>query len=173
MRLRVWSLASFSGLRIRRCHELWCRLQMPLDPALLWFWRRPVATALIRPLAWEPPYATCAALERQKRQKKKTTTTTKNLKLKYSTDCYFSSKKLCVSNLHLKNIVLEFWVCKKKSSVGASFFNLLFTLSKVTQTLFYRKQCLFIEGLTSSEGPIGTNLNYSTFIFRHPKTATF
>ena len=27
------------------------------DPALLWLWHRPVATALIRPLAWEPPNA--------------------------------------------------------------------------------------------------------------------
>ena len=34
-----------------------------LDLALLWLWRRPVATAPIRPLAWEPPYAPGAALE--------------------------------------------------------------------------------------------------------------
>ena len=27
MRTQVQSLASISGLRIRRCHELWCRLQ--------------------------------------------------------------------------------------------------------------------------------------------------
>jgi len=27
MRLQVQSLASLSGLRIRRCRELWCRLQ--------------------------------------------------------------------------------------------------------------------------------------------------
>ena len=40
------------------------------DPALLWLWRRPVATALIRPLAWEPPYATGAAQEMAKRQNK-------------------------------------------------------------------------------------------------------
>ena len=38
------------------------------DPALLWLWRRPVATALIRPLAWEPPHATGVALKRQKRK---------------------------------------------------------------------------------------------------------
>ena len=30
---------------------------------LLWLWRRPSATALIRPLAWEPPYATGVALK--------------------------------------------------------------------------------------------------------------
>ena len=28
------------------------------DLALLWLWCRPVATAAIRPLTWEPPYAT-------------------------------------------------------------------------------------------------------------------
>ena len=41
------------------------------DPELLWLWCRLVATALIGPLAWEPPYATGAALERQKAQKQK------------------------------------------------------------------------------------------------------
>ena len=40
------------------------------DPALLWLWHRPVATTPIGPLAWEPPYATGAALEKAKRQKK-------------------------------------------------------------------------------------------------------
>ena len=43
-------------------------------PALLWLWHRPAATAPIRPLAWEPPYAMGAALgktERQKDKKKK------------------------------------------------------------------------------------------------------
>ena len=30
MRMQVRSLASLSGLRIRCCHELWCRLQMQL-----------------------------------------------------------------------------------------------------------------------------------------------
>ena len=42
-----------------------------LDPVLLWLWHRPAATALIRPLAWEPPSARGAALEKTKRQKKK------------------------------------------------------------------------------------------------------
>ena len=35
-----------------------------LDPVLLWLWCRPVATGPIRPLAWEPPYAAGAALEK-------------------------------------------------------------------------------------------------------------
>ena len=52
------------------------------DPALLWLWRGPVATAPIQPLAWEPPYAAGAAQEiatttttaakRQKKTKDKT-----------------------------------------------------------------------------------------------------
>ena len=36
------------------------------DLPLLWLWRRPVATAPIRPLAWEPPYTMGAALEKAK-----------------------------------------------------------------------------------------------------------
>ena len=39
------------------------------DLVWLWLWCRPVATAPIRPLAWEPPYAVGVALKRQKRQK--------------------------------------------------------------------------------------------------------
>ena len=42
-----------------------------LDPVLLWLWCWPVATAWIRPLAWEPPYAVGAALKRQKDRGKK------------------------------------------------------------------------------------------------------
>ena len=38
---------------------------------LVWLWHRPVATAPIRPLAWETPYAKGAALEKAKSQKKK------------------------------------------------------------------------------------------------------
>ena len=41
------------------------------DPVLLCLCHRPVATVPIRPLACEPPYATNAALERQRKDKKK------------------------------------------------------------------------------------------------------
>ena len=41
------------------------------DPALLWLWRRPAATAPIGPLAWEPPYAAGAAQEMAKKDRKK------------------------------------------------------------------------------------------------------
>ena len=37
-----------------------------LGLALLWMWCRLAAVALIRPLAWEPPYVAGAALKSQK-----------------------------------------------------------------------------------------------------------
>ena len=40
------------------------------DPELLWLCCRPVATALIGPLAWEPSYAMSAAPEKTKKKKK-------------------------------------------------------------------------------------------------------
>ena len=55
-----------------------------LDLMLLWFWRRPVATAPVGPLAWEPPYAVGAALKRQKKKKKK-----KKRKEKSKKKCHF------------------------------------------------------------------------------------
>ena len=55
-----------------------CRLGS--DPALLWFWRRPVATAPIRPLAWETPCAVGVTQEmaKKKDQKKKKKCTQSN-----------------------------------------------------------------------------------------------
>ena len=44
-----------------------------LDPALLWLWCRSAATAQIRALAWEPPYATGVALKEDKRKTPKQT----------------------------------------------------------------------------------------------------
>ena len=44
---------------------------MLLGSGLLWFWHRPVATGLIMPLAWEPPYATGVVLKIQNTKKKK------------------------------------------------------------------------------------------------------
>ena len=41
------------------------------DPELLWLWRRPVPIAPIRPLAWEPPCAMGAGLEKDKKKKKR------------------------------------------------------------------------------------------------------
>ena len=71
MRLRVRSLPLLSGLTIRVAVSCGVGCRHGSDPVLLWLWHRPVATAPIRPLAWEPPYAAGAAQEMAKRQKKK------------------------------------------------------------------------------------------------------
>ena len=47
-------------------------LRRSSDPALLWLWCRPAARALIRPLAWEPPYAEGTALKKKKKRNKET-----------------------------------------------------------------------------------------------------
>ena len=44
------------------------------DLALLWLWCRPAATAPIRPLAWEPPYAAGSGPRKGKKTKQKNTT---------------------------------------------------------------------------------------------------
>ena len=51
------------------------------DPELLWLWCRLAATALIRRLAWEPPYSVGVALRKAKRQKKKKTPEKLNSKI--------------------------------------------------------------------------------------------
>ena len=38
------------------------------DPGLLWLWCKPAAVALIRLLAWEPPYAEGVALKKQEKK---------------------------------------------------------------------------------------------------------
>ena len=38
------------------------------DLALLWLWPRPAVVALIRPLAWEPPYAMGTTLKKRKKK---------------------------------------------------------------------------------------------------------
>ena len=45
--------------------------RLGLDPALLWLWCRPAATAPIRSLAWDPPYAVGAVLKNKTKQNKK------------------------------------------------------------------------------------------------------
>ena len=55
------------------------------DLVLLWLWCRPAAVAPIRPLAWEPPYAMGAALEKTKKKKKKKKKQAKIKKISYTT----------------------------------------------------------------------------------------
>ena len=51
------------------------------NPTLSWLWCRLAATALIRPVAWEPPCGMGAALEKTKKKKKKLTCKDINRKL--------------------------------------------------------------------------------------------
>ena len=70
MRVQVRSLIWLSGLRIRRCHEPWCRSQTQL--------RSGVAVAVVKAgsyssdltLAWEFPHAAGAALKNKQTNKK-------------------------------------------------------------------------------------------------------
>ena len=71
MRLRLQSLASLSGLRIRVAMTCGIGRRCGSDPALLCLWCRLAAVALIRPLAWKPPYATGAALKSKKKKGRK------------------------------------------------------------------------------------------------------
>ena len=50
-----------------------------LDSALLWLWCKPAAAALIQPPAWELPYATGAAIKREKRKGKRIIVGVKNV----------------------------------------------------------------------------------------------
>jgi len=67
MKLWVSSLALLSELRIRCCLSCGVGRRRSSDLVLLWLWHRLAATALIRPLAWEPPYALGMALKRLNR----------------------------------------------------------------------------------------------------------
>ena len=62
-------LAQWEGSSVAMSCGVGCRRGS--DPVLLWLWHRLMATALIGPLAWEPPYAAGAAQEIAKRQKNK------------------------------------------------------------------------------------------------------
>ena len=66
------------------------------DLALLWLWCRPAATAPIRPLAWEPPYAAGVALKDQKtKEKRKKRNENKLFKF-----CYFLLNFTIIFDIH-------------------------------------------------------------------------
>ena len=60
-----------SGLRIWVAVSCDVGCRCSLDPALLCLWHRPVTTAPIGPLAWEPPYVAGVALKKQNEIKSK------------------------------------------------------------------------------------------------------
>ena len=70
-RMQVWSVASLHGLKSGIAVSCGVGRRRGLDPALLWLWCRLAAVALIRPLAWELPYAKSVALKSKKRKKER------------------------------------------------------------------------------------------------------
>ena len=64
-----------------------------LDSALLWLWCRPAATAPIRPLAWEPPYARKGKMTKKKKNPPKNKQTKKQ-RIKQHGDSRRSSEKV-------------------------------------------------------------------------------
>ena len=79
------------------------------DLALLWLLCRPSATALIWPLAWEPPYATCAALKRPKKKKKSSQQPNQDALLYPPMISYaFSNKKVLVQDPLLLMLDIHF-----------------------------------------------------------------
>ena len=71
MGMHIPSQALLSGLRIGRCCERGAGRRCGSYVVLLW--HKPMAAALIQPLAWEPPYTTGVALKRQQQQKEQYT----------------------------------------------------------------------------------------------------
>ena len=119
MRIWVWSLASLRGLRIRHCHELWCRLQMWLhfNPVLLWLWCRPAAAAPapIWSLAWELPYAVGVSLKSKTNQPNKQTKKPKKKKP-------LPVRSLLSFELQITWLIIVALIvlCKKISEAGSS-----------------------------------------------------
>ena len=87
-----------------------------LDLALLWLWSRPAATTLIRPLAWESPYATGGALKRQKTEKNSS-----------RDDVIFLWKPVVyICGFNLCAVIILFWRIKTKELLAHFFpFSLL------------------------------------------------
>ena len=83
-----------------------------LDPVLLWLWHRPVATAPIQPLVWEPPYAAGAAQEiaTTKRDKKKKKRETRKAKVKPKQVLWCPKRvRELVANPFLEKQTLSIW----------------------------------------------------------------
>ena len=92
------------------------------DPLLLWLWHRPVATAPIRPLAWESPYAMRVAQEIAETKKKKecdgycSMQQTSNQKGLLCSSCENCNDNFAMYTVILKEQILEFQLCMETTA---------------------------------------------------------
>ena len=97
------------------------------DLALPWLWHRLAAAALVRSLAWELPYATGAALKKEKKKKQKTNPETYITSDQISTDG--ENEVIHKNGTWVKNIFLQLlrqcFFCHTK---GIKKDNFIFTL---------------------------------------------
>ena len=104
LRLQLQSLASLSAVSCgvgQRCSS---------DPVLLCLWRRLVAVAPIRLLAWESPYTVSTVLKKTKdKKKKKKKRKSQGLVLYIS--FYFNSKEQYTHIYVLTCIFVHIYVC--------------------------------------------------------------
>ena len=89
------------------------------DLVLLWLWRRLVATGLIWPLAWEPPYAVGVAPKKTKGRKKKK----KRLRSFWLCSCpwmpchfFFKSRQNKIQWYHQASCLPSFCLCFEVNS---------------------------------------------------------
>ena len=120
MRLRVRSLPLLSGLRLRRCRELWCRLQTRLGSR--------VAVALAWACGYSsdstPSLGTSICRGSSPRNSKKT-------KKKKNLLNYYSFNSVCHYTVHQKHIMLQAFIY---------IYNVIFPVH-----FFLRSFCNFLE----------------------------
>ena len=89
------------------------------DLVLLWLWCRPVSTTLIRPLAWEPPYAAGAALKGHKNKKKKKKKERKILSWYFGYPLICSISKIVAERCPHPNLTCEYgYTWQKEFCIG-------------------------------------------------------
>ena len=78
-----------------------------LDLTLLWLWCGLVATAPIRPLAWEPTYAESAALKKKKKKERKSISKKKKKK---KSGAFHEDSKECHKKMMFLNVLTALFI---------------------------------------------------------------
>ena len=92
------------------------------DLLLLWLWCRLAATALIQPLAWEPPYATGTALKNKtNKQTKKQNHTKKSIKIFLWQLCHINEERGLKNYTPLLNILWSVSQQRRTQSLTVQF----------------------------------------------------